>query len=97
MLLAILRASANRLWSTARPTLPTVVSPAASDEPPHDDDHFRESNPEIDDLTPALGAPYQLLMSVMLGASAFDYPTSCGGQRRRLVFLGDHGEKGGGL
>jgi hypothetical protein len=69
------------------------MSPAAPDEPPHDDDHLGESNPEIDDSRLPLGAPHQLLVSVMPGAGAFDYPTSCGGQRSRLAFLGDHGEK----
>jgi hypothetical protein len=35
----------------------------------------------------------KLLVSVMPGAGAFYYPTSCGGQRSRLAFLGDHSEK----
>jgi len=89
----LLRASATRLGSASRPTLPTVVSPAASDEPTHDDDHLGEGYPEIDDSPPALGASHQLLVGVMPGASAFDYPTFGGPKRSRLAFLGNYSEQ----
>src|SRR3712207_2733230 len=87
------RASANRLGSASRPPLPTVVSPAASDEPPYDDDHLGEGYPEIDDSPPTFGAPHQLFVSVMPRASAFDYPTSCDLKRSRLAFLRNYSEQ----
>src|SRR5215211_3333514 len=54
----ILRACANRSWSTLGSSLPTVVDPGFSDESPHDDDHLGEGDPEVDDRPPAFGAPH---------------------------------------
>src|SRR3712207_7081686 len=39
----------------------SVATPGFSDEPPHDDDHFRERHPEIDDLPLTLRTPEELL------------------------------------
>jgi hypothetical protein len=30
-------------------SLPAIATPGSSNEPPHDDDHVRESDPEVDD------------------------------------------------
>src|SRR5918994_375886 len=88
-----LRASADRLRSAARTALPAVVSPAPSDEPPHNDDHLREGDPEVDDSLPALSAPHQLLVSVMPGVRTFHHPTFRRLKRCRLALLRDHGEQ----
>src|SRR5215207_2192963 len=66
----LLRASANRLRSAARSSFPAVAGPSFSDESPHDDDHLREGQPEVDDLLPALGTPYQLLVGILPGVGA---------------------------
>src|SRR5215211_3217837 len=62
-----LRACADRSWSAGRSALPTVANPTFPDESPNDDDHVGEGYPEIDDLSPTLRAPNQLLMGVMPG------------------------------
>src|SRR5215210_8853780 len=61
-----LRGCANRSWSARRSTLPTVASPGFSDEPPHDEDHVRESDPEVDDSPFPLGAPREFLVGIVL-------------------------------
>src|SRR5829696_2167969 len=71
-----LRASANRLRSAARSSFPAVAGPSFSDESPHDDDHLREGQPEVDDLLPALGTPYQLLVGILPGVGALHDPSS---------------------
>src|SRR5918995_4846290 len=72
---SLLRGSANRLWLAARTTLPTVANPAASDEPSYDDDYLGEGHPEVYDSPHPLGAPHQLLMSIVPGVGAFHHPT----------------------
>src|SRR5215216_3615744 len=52
-----LRASANRLRSAARSSLPAVATPSFSNESPYDDDHLGEGHPEVDDSIPTLGTP----------------------------------------
>src|SRR5215203_1543976 len=73
---ARIRASANRLRSAARSSFPAVAGPSFSDESPHDDDHLREGQPEVDDLLPALGTPYQLLVGILPGVGALHDPSS---------------------
>lgn len=59
------RACANNgSWSTVRSGLPTVASPGFPNEPPHDDNYVRESDPEVDDAPYSLGAPHQLLVAI---------------------------------
>src|SRR5215213_8156505 len=45
----IVRVSATRLRSAARSSLPAVATPSFANESPYDDDHLRESHPEVDD------------------------------------------------
>src|SRR5215213_9582597 len=71
-----LRACANRLRATARPAIPAVAAPSFSNESPYDDDHLREGNPEVNDLIPTLGTPYELLVGVLPGVGAFYDPPS---------------------
>src|SRR5215210_3656501 len=82
-----LRGSANRLWLAARTPLPTVVNPAPSDEPTHDDDYLGEGHPEVYDSPHSLGAPHKLLMSIVPGVSAFHHPTFRCLKRSRLALL----------
>src|SRR5215210_5916144 len=57
-----LRACADRSWATGRSALPTVANPPFPDESPNDDDHVGEGYPEVDDLSPTLRAPKELLV-----------------------------------
>src|SRR5829696_204491 len=88
-----LRASANRLRSAARSSLPAVATPSFSNESPYDDDHLGEGHPEVDDSIPTLGTPHQLLMGVVPRVRALHYPTFRRLKRRWLTFLGDCGEQ----
>src|SRR5829696_9584363 len=71
---AQLRGSADRSWLSGRTTFPAVASPALPDEPTHDDDHLRESHPEVDHPSSPLRAPHQLLVGVVPGARPLHYP-----------------------
>src|ERR687898_1079054 len=88
-----LRASASRLWSARRSSLPAVVGPAPPDEPSHGYDHPGECEPKVDDSILPLGTPHQLLVRVGPRIRAFYHPTLRCCQRSRLAFLGDHGDK----
>src|SRR5215203_5683874 len=92
-LAAYLRASADRLRSAARSSLPAVATPSFSNESPYDDDHLGEGHPEVDDSIPTLGTPHQLLMGVVPRVRALHYPTFRRLKRRWLTFLGDCGEQ----
>src|SRR5215218_5018301 len=92
-----IRGSANRLWLAARTTLPTVANPAASDEPSYDDDYLREGHPEVYDSPHPLGAPHQLLMSIVPGVGAFHHPTFRCLKRSPFALIGDHGLQATGL
>src|SRR5215208_3815324 len=84
------RGSANRSWSARRTGFPTIATPGFSDEPPHDDDHVRKGDPEVDDPSPLLGAPHQLLVGVVPGIGPLDDPSQAGFKRCGLAFLADH-------
>jgi hypothetical protein len=85
------RACANNgSWSTVRSGLPTVASPGFPNEPPHDDDYVRESDPEVDDSPFSLGAPHQLLVGIALGVGSFHHPPFCSLQGSWFALLGDH-------
>src|ERR671911_1383485 len=88
-----LRASANRLRSAARSSLPTIATPSFSNEFSYDDDHLGEGNPEVDHPSFPLRTPHQLLMGVVPRVRALHSPTFRRLKRRRLAFLGDHGEQ----
>src|SRR3712207_3782161 len=85
-----IRASANKLRSAARPTLPAIAGPAPSDEPTYDDDYLRKGYPEVDYPPPHLGAPHKLLVGVVPGARPLHHPPFCGLQGSWLTPLGDH-------
>src|SRR3954447_6282266 len=82
-----LRGRANRSGSAIRSTLPTVVGPGFSDEPPHDDDHVREGDPEVYDSPFPLSAPHQLLVGVGPGVGSFHDPPFRCPERGRLALL----------
>src|SRR3712207_4385203 len=83
------RACANRSGSAGRPAFPAVVGPGFSDEPPHDDDRVGKGDPEVDDLSLALGTPQELLVDVGPGVgSLYDPPFGCP-ERVGGAFLGD--------
>src|SRR5829696_2288678 len=44
----VLRASANRSYLARRLDLPKIAAPGFSYQPPHEEDHVRESYPEVD-------------------------------------------------
>src|SRR5215208_4079810 len=69
-----LTACANRSWSAGGSTLPVVTSPGFSEEPAHDDDHVRESDPEVDHPPFPLGTPHQLFVSVLPGVRTLHHP-----------------------
>jgi hypothetical protein len=88
-----LRVSANRLRSATRSSLPAVATPSFANESPYDDDHLRESHPEVDDPLPTLRTPHQLLVSVVPRVRALHYPTFGCLKRSQLAFLRDHGKQ----
>src|SRR3954452_6792966 len=89
-----LRASVNRSWSSGRSTLPTVTTPAFSDESPDDDHHIREGHPEIDHPSAPLRTPHKLFVGVAPGIGSFHNPTHSGSKRRRLGLLGKLHQQG---
>jgi hypothetical protein len=84
-----LRASANRLRSAARPSLPAVADPSFSNESPYDDDHLREGQPEVDDFVPTLGTPHQLLVGILPGVGTLYDPSAGRLEGRWPSLLGD--------
>src|SRR5215210_8631621 len=72
----LLRASANRLRSAERSSLPAVANPSFSNESPYDDDHLREGQPEGDDSPPTLGTPHQLLVGILPGVGTLYDPSA---------------------
>ena len=44
----VLKASANRSYLARRSNLPKIAVPGFSHQPPHEEDHVRESHPEVD-------------------------------------------------
>src|SRR3954447_19696142 len=87
------RASVNRSWSSGRSTLPTVTTPACSDESPDDDHHIREGHPEIDHPSAPLRTPHKLFVGVAPGIGSFHNPTHSGSKRSRLALLGNLAEQ----
>jgi hypothetical protein len=86
-----LRGSANRLRSAARSALPAVVSPGFSIEPPHDDDHLGEGDPEVNDRLTPFGTPHELLVGIIPGVlRALHHPPLRSLQGSRLALLRDH-------
>jgi hypothetical protein len=82
-----IRGCANRSRSATRASLPTVATPGFSDEPPHNDQRLRESDPEVDDSPFLLSTPHQLLMGIAPRVGSFHHPTFCASKRSRLAFL----------
>src|SRR5215217_2228218 len=71
----VLRGCADRSWSAGRTAFPSVVHPAFSNQPPHDDHHLRERHPEIDHPPYPLRTPHQFLMRVMPRVRPLRHPT----------------------
>src|ERR671921_92579 len=93
----LLRGRANGLRSAMRSALPTVVDPGLSYESTHDDDHVREGDPEVEGLSPSLGAPDQLLMGVVPGVRTLHHPSLTSPKRSWFALLRDLWDKTTGL
>jgi hypothetical protein len=72
---ARLRGCADRSWSAGRSAFPSVVHPAFSNQPPHDDHHLRERHPEIDHPPYPLRTPQQFLVRLMPRVRPLRHPT----------------------
>src|SRR5215211_5441051 len=70
-----LRGCADRSRSAGRSAFPSVVHPAFSNQPPHDDHHLRERHPEIDHPPYPLRTPQQFLVRVMPRVRPLRHPT----------------------
>src|SRR5215210_6013284 len=80
-----LRGSASRLRSAARSAFPSVVSPAAADEPAYGNDNPGEGKPEVDHPPHPLRAPHKLLVGIGPRARPLYHPPIRGPIRRRLA------------
>src|SRR5215211_976032 len=74
LLAQLLRTRVDSSWPSERTAFPAVADPALSDQPPYDDDHIREGNPEVHHPAPPLRAPHELLVGVVPGTRPLHHP-----------------------